>query len=136
MPALWYAAAQRRRPYAADWRSDRDHRAKPCCGCSGGRWARDWWRRPNLDLGQLRGGDTARAKLRLANNGTALLTGSATVAQGAPWLNILSGASIYCAAGAVESLDLQISTKDLSKGRHVGKIQLDTTGAKPLFWSP
>jgi hypothetical protein len=85
---------------------------------------------PNLDIGQLRGGDTARAKLRLANNGTALLTGSAAVGQGAAWLSIRSGAAIYCAAGAVESLDLQISTKDMAKGRHVGKIQLDTTGGK------
>src|SRR5665811_353467 len=43
---------------------------------------------PNLDLGQLRGGDTVRAKLRLANNGTSLLTGSATVGPNAPWLRI------------------------------------------------
>ncbi len=85
---------------------------------------------PNLDLGQLRGGDTARAKLRLANNGAALLTGSAAVGQGAAWLNIVSGGAIYCAAGAVEPIDLQISTKNLGKGRHVGKIQLDTTGGK------
>jgi hypothetical protein len=87
---------------------------------------------PNLDLGQLRGGDTARAKLRLANNGTSLLTGNATVGSDAPWLRMLSGAAIYCAAGAVESLDLQISTKDLGKGRHVGRVQLDTTGGKAV----
>ncbi|MGH2347256.1 MAG: hypothetical protein ACRDG4_18670, partial [Chloroflexota bacterium] len=85
---------------------------------------------PDLDLGQIRGGDTTRIKLRLANNGSALLTGSARLGPNAPWLRILSGGTIYCAAGAVEALDLQISTMDLAKGRHVGTILLDSDGGK------
>jgi S1-C subfamily serine protease len=85
---------------------------------------------PDLDLGQIRGGDTTRAKLRLANNGSSLLTGTARPGPNATWLHILNGGALYCAAGAVEPVDLEISTVDLAQGRHVGTIVLDTDGGK------
>ncbi|HVA90114.1 MAG TPA: trypsin-like peptidase domain-containing protein [Chloroflexota bacterium] len=82
----------------------------------------------DLDLGSVRPGDTVRAKLRLANNGSGLLTGSARLSPGAPWLRILGGGNIYCATGAVEALDLQATTADLRRGRHSTAIVLDTDG--------
>ncbi|MGH2409334.1 MAG: trypsin-like peptidase domain-containing protein [Chloroflexota bacterium] len=82
----------------------------------------------DLDLGSVRGGETVRAKLRLANNGSGLLTGSARLSPNTPWLRILGSGSIYCSEGAVEALDIQAATANLGKGRHAGAVMLDTDG--------
>jgi hypothetical protein len=83
-----------------------------------------------LDLGTLRHGDAARGKLRIANNGTALLTGTARVASDSPWLRLLGSGAVYCAAGAVESLDVQVDTQDLPRGRQQGTVLLETDGGQ------
>lgn len=85
---------------------------------------------PRLDLGVLRRGDVARGKLRVANSGSALLTGAARVASDTPWLRLLGSGAIYCAAGAVESLDVQVATQELPPGRHQGTVVLETDGGQ------
>lgn len=84
----------------------------------------------DLDLGSLRAGETARGKLRIANNGAALLTGTARVGAGSPWLRVLGSGTIYCAAGAVEAIDVQIDTGALGTGRQVGSVLLETDGGR------
>jgi hypothetical protein len=86
---------------------------------------------PNdLDLGSLRAGETARGKLRIANNGSALLTGTARVGPNTPWLRVLGSGTVYCAAGAVEVIDVQADTSDLDPGRQVGAVMLETDGGR------
>lgn len=84
----------------------------------------------DLDLGSLRSGETARGKLRIANNGTALLTGSVRVGPNVPWLRVLGSGAIYCAVGAVEAVDVQVDTSSLRPGKHAGTVLLDTDGGK------
>jgi hypothetical protein len=84
----------------------------------------------DLDLGSLRAGETARGKLRIANNGGTLLTGTARIGPGAPWLRVLGSGTIYCAAGAVEAIDVQVDTGMLGPGRQVGTVQLATDGGQ------
>ena len=84
----------------------------------------------DLELGSLRTGEAARGKLRVANNGTSLLTGSVRVGPNAPWLRVLGSGTVYCAAGAVEAVDVQVDTSSLRPGKHVGSVLLDTDGGK------
>ena len=84
----------------------------------------------DLDFGQLRHGEVARSKLRLANNGAGLLTGTARIGPDTPWLRILGTGSVYCAAGAVEALEVQVDTDGLRPGKHTGTVLLDTDGGQ------
>ncbi len=71
-----------------------------------------------------------RGKLRVANNGTSLLTGTVKVAPNAPWIHILGTGEVYCAAGAVESVEIQASIADMQSGTYTGAISLDTDGGQ------
>jgi len=84
----------------------------------------------DLDFGQLRHGEVARSKLRVANNGAGLLTGTARIGPDTPWLRILGTGSVYCAAGAVEALEVQVDTDGLRPGKHTGTVLLDTDGGQ------
>ena len=83
-----------------------------------------------LDFGQLRHGEVARSKLRVANNGASLLTGTARIGPDTPWLRILGTGSVYCAAGAVEAIDVQVDTDGLRPGKHTGTVLLESDGGQ------
>ena len=83
-----------------------------------------------LDFGQLRHGEVARSKLRVANNGASLLTGTARIGPDTPWLRILGTGSVYCAAGAVEAIDVQVDTDGLRPGKHTGTVVLESDGGQ------
>jgi hypothetical protein len=84
----------------------------------------------DLDLGQLRAGQAIRGKLKIANNGGGLLTGSVRAGNDAPWLRIAGGGVVYCPAGGVESLDVHVSTVDLRPGKYRGSVQIESDGGK------
>jgi hypothetical protein len=84
----------------------------------------------DLDLGTVRGHGTIRGRLKVANNGSALLTGTVRVAAGAPWLHVLGTGEVFCAAGAVESVDLQAQLDELQPGTHAGSVQIDSDGGR------
>lgn len=83
-----------------------------------------------LDFGQLRHGEVARSKLRVANNGASLLSGTARIGPDTPWLRILGTGSVYCAAGAVEAIDVQVDTDGLRPGKHTGTVVLESDGGQ------
>ncbi|MDB5074729.1 MAG: protease Do [Chloroflexi bacterium] len=84
----------------------------------------------DLDLGTVRGGGKVRGKLRVANNGGALLTGTVSVGPNAPWIHVLGTGEVFCAAGAVESVDIQAELSDMHAGTYTGEVHLDTDGGR------
>jgi hypothetical protein len=83
-----------------------------------------------LELGTLRRGDVVRGKVRVANNGTALLTGTARVASDSTWLHIVGTGTIYCAAGAVESVEVEAAAAHLPAGQHTATVIVDSDGGQ------
>jgi len=83
-----------------------------------------------LDLGSVKAGGVVRGKIRVANNGTGLLTGSVRAAPSAAWLQLLGTGEVFCAAGAVESVEVQARVAGLKAGAHSGTIQLDSDGGQ------
>jgi hypothetical protein len=86
----------------------------------------------DLDLGVVRGGGLVRGRLRVANNGSALLTGTVVAGQNSPWIHVLGTGEVFCAAGAVESVDIQAHLNDMHAGTYTGDVHLDTDGGRAI----
>ena len=78
----------------------------------------------------VKGNASVRGKIRVANNGVALLTGKARVAPSAPWLTVAGTGEIFCAAGAVESIEVQVHVAGMRPGTYSGAVQLTTDGGQ------
>ena len=66
----------------------------------------------------------------MANNGAALLTGTVKIAPNAPWLHVVGTGEIFCAAGAVESVEVQADIANMKPGQYSGSVQLATDGGQ------
>ncbi len=84
----------------------------------------------DLDLGTIKGNALVRGKMRVANNGAALLTGKVQAAPGAPWLTVLGTGELFCAAGAVESVEVQAQITGMKPGTYTGAVHFDTDGGQ------
>ena len=86
----------------------------------------------DLDLGAVRGNATVRGKIRVANNGGALLTGTVRIAPSAPWLHVVGTGEVFCAAGAVETVEVQAQIADMKPGTYSGAVMLATDGGQAV----